>query len=134
MRTIETINKELFEMQNFIESLENSDVKDISILSQILLTLSSKLARSANLVAEASMIASTAKRKAYLNFSETAKAQGLDFSASIVKDFVATQCGEEMRCYEYSNRINAALTHTLEACRSVLSAAKTEFSTLHYQT
>lgn len=121
-------------MQTFIEGLEGSDVKDISILSQILLTLSSKLARSANLVAEAGMIASTAKRKAYLNFSETAKAQGLDFSPMIIKDFILTQCGEELRCYEYSDRINAALTHSMDCCRSILSAAKTEYATLSYQT
>lgn len=134
MRTTQQIEKELYEMQTFIEGLEGSDVKDISILSQILLTLSSKLARSANLVAEAGMIASTAKRKAYLNFSETAKAQGLDFSASIVKDFVATQCGEEMRCESYADRINSSLVHSMDAVRSILSAAKTEFATLSYQT
>lgn len=121
-------------MQNFIEGIENTDVKDISILSQILLTLSSHIARSANLVAEAGMIASTAKRKAYLNFSDVAKAQGLDFSASIVKDFVLTQCGEEMRCYEFADRINSSLVHSLDALRSILSAAKTEWATVHYQT
>lgn len=121
-------------MQQFIEGLDGADTKDITILSGILLTLASKLARSANLVAEGGMIASTAKRKAYLNFSDTAKVQGLDFSPSIIKDFVSTQCGEELRCYEYSNRINAALTHAMDSMRSILSAAKTEFSTLHYQT
>ena len=121
-------------MQNFIEGIEGADTKNITVLSEILLSISGKLARSANLVAEAGMIASTAKRKAYLNFSETAKAQGLDFSASIVKDFVATQCGEELRCESYADRMNACLVHAMDAMRSIISAAKSEYATLHYQT
>lgn len=134
MRSLDQINKELFAMQEFVESLDGSDTKNITVLSEILLSLSGKLARSANLVAEAGMIASTAKRKAYLNFSETAKVNGFDFSASIVKDFVATQISEELQCYEYSQRINAAITHVMDSMRSILSAAKTEYATLSYQT
>lgn len=133
-RTVNEINKELYEFQKFVEGLDGMDVKDITILSEALLSISAKLARSANLVADATMLSAEAKKNAYADYTQMAQSQGLKFSPSIVKDFVATRCGEEMRCLEYADRMNAALTHCLEALRSCLSSAKEEWKTLKFQT
>lgn len=133
MMTTESITKELNEMQDYIAALDYQDLKDMQILSEVLLSLAQKISRSASLVADATYLAAKARKQAYQNFTELSKIQETKFSPMILKDYISAQYAEELRCEVLAERVNRAVTHVADAVRSILSAAKTEFETLKYQ-
>lgn len=134
MNTIESIEKELNGFQDYVAALSYEDIKDMAILNEVLLSLSQKLSRSASLVADATALAAKARKKAYKDYSDLIKLQGYSMAPSILKDYIAAQYPDELHCEVLADRVNRSLTHTMEAVRSILSATKTEFATLRFQT
>lgn len=53
-------------------------------------------------------------------------AQKSSVSASMQKAFVESECAEEMMLYTYAERLNAAITHSLDALRTIVSMRKSE--------
>lgn len=53
-------------------------------------------------------------------------AQKSNVSASMQKAFVESECAEEMMLYTYAERLNAAITHSLDALRTIVSMRKSE--------
>jgi hypothetical protein len=53
-------------------------------------------------------------------------------SPSIIKEWVASKSKDEEYNYELADRTNAAATHQLDLIRSILSALKTEMSSINF--
>lgn len=120
-------------MENYIQDLDKEAMKDIQVLSECIIELAQQLARSASICSDATFLSNTAKKQAYFNYvSSIESQQKYHLSPMLIKDFISSKYAEEAACEIYAERINRALTHTLEGLRSVLSAAKTEFQTLAY--
>lgn len=75
---------------------------------------------SAELVAEAKQLILHRQKPAILNAIKA------DIAASMQKAFVESECAEEMMLYTYAERLNAAITHSLDALRTIVSMRKAE--------
>lgn len=70
-----------------------------------------------------------AKKKAYLGFdlsNEANKAKIDKYGVMVVKDYIASCCGDFEARYQYIDRTNAALDSMCDVLRSVISAIKQE--------
>lgn len=119
MRTKEQILSELETINQFL--LKGIPDSDITAMLQTLSTIVTYLASSASLVAESGLIFNKAKVVAY---NSVAASIGTGKPASIIKDYIGSKCHDEMYCYELAQRLNAALTHGLDSCRTAISAEK----------
>lgn len=91
------------------------------------------LSRSAVLVAEANRLYNDAKVKAYHRLKASSEAQKNYYSPMLAKDYVAASCATEQRAADLAERINKAITHSLEFLRSAMSAEKTQLAYLNQQ-
>lgn len=57
---------------------------------------------------------------------------GYKMSPSAFKDYIAASVSEEDYAFELADRTNAAATHQLDLVRSILSALKTEMSSINF--
>ncbi len=130
---IESITKELETFDQYVQDMNYEEIKDIQVLSETMVKLSGFLARSTSLVADAAELQAEAQKTAYHNYIAMSHEKGLNWAPSVVKDYVSSQFSKELRCATYADRVNRMLTHTLDVLRSILSAAKTELATLHFQ-
>lgn len=112
---------EIISALNSIREALDSDVIDSGIenINNKLL----KLTQLSGLSAE-----TKASARKLLNKKELEVLKSIDKSeqASIKIKLVNSECFEENAILEYSDRLNAALTHSMEALRSVISLYKTE--------
>lgn len=74
------------------------------------------LARSAELVAEAQFIHDKARGAASEKY--------LDVSATVLREVLTRDCAEEARLLKLAERLNATLTHQIDAIRTVVSFEK----------
>jgi hypothetical protein len=51
---------------------------------------------------------------------------GKDYQASVLLKMADGECGMELATYEYSDRLNAAISHQLDYYRTVISLYKSE--------
>lgn len=99
-----------------------SEVQTLSIeqVMNKLNNLTSLSGLSAELVAETKQLILHRQKPAIL------LAQKTGVSASMQKAFVESECAEEMMLYTYAERLNAAITHSLDALRTIVSMRKSE--------
>ena len=53
-------------------------------------------------------------------------------SPSVIKEWIAAKTNDEDYAFELADRTNAAATHQLDLVRSILSALKTEMSSINF--
>lgn len=102
------------ELERQVETSEIESVMDK------LNNLSSLSGLSAEIVAEAKQLILQRQKPAIL------LAQKSNVSASMQKAFVESECADEMMLYTYAERLNAAITHSLDALRTIVSMRKSE--------
>lgn len=73
------------------------------------------------------------KAKAYNDLICSEVANAAYFAPSLAKDFIAAKCSTEQYEYDLCERTSRTLTHTIEALRTCISAAKEEAKTMNYQ-
>jgi hypothetical protein len=131
MRKQSEILQELEVINEYImRGIPDNDIPQMLTTQSILVTY---LASTASLVAEAGKLHNQAKVKAYLALKTSSEANREYYSPSLAKDFIAARCGDEHYAYEYAQRMNSAVTHALDACRTAISAEKALLSNLNYQ-
>lgn len=73
------------------------------------------------------------KSKAYNDLICSEVANAAYFAPSLAKDYISARCSEEQYQYDVCERTSRTLTHTIEALRTCISAAKEEVKTMNYQ-
>jgi hypothetical protein len=122
MRTRQEIISELLTINE--EVLSGVPDADINIMMTKLSILTTYLGSSAALVAEAGYLYNQTKKKAYLTLKTSSEANQQYYSPMLAKDFISSSCGEEFYAYELAQRINSAVVHSIDACRTNISAEK----------
>ena len=130
MRTKEQMNRELVEMNEFLS--KGIPDSDISLMLTTLSTLVTYLASSASLVAESGLYYNQAKYKAFNGLTNAKDANGKAKPASLIKEYIQSKCSNEGFVYEFAQRLNAAITHTIEAVRTAISAEKSLNHSMSY--
>lgn len=128
MRTKKQIIEELAEIHEFL--LKGIPDQDINLMLSVLSTLTTYLASTAGLVAESGVLYNRAKVVAYYALELRFKEVGKKMSPMLAKDFISGQCGDDEYAYEFAQRINSAVTHTIDALRTSVSAEKQLLSNL----
>lgn len=117
MKSIEETKQAL----NFIRGLLDTDVMgaDIDSVSNKLVSLTQVMGLSSEAMASAKKI---------LHQKEISVLQLInpDLPASMQSKKLSAECFEELALYTYSDRLNAAITHTCESLRTVISLYKQE--------
>lgn len=122
MRNQEQILSELTEING--EILSGIPDSDISLMLTKLSTVVTYLASSASLVAESGFLYNQAKKKAYHTLKTSSEANQEYYSPMLAKDYINSCCAAESYLYEFAQRLNSAVTHTLDALRTAISAEK----------
>jgi len=122
MRNREQILNQLNEINEYL--LKGIPDSDISLMLTTLSTLVTYLASSGALVAESGSIYNKRKVKAYQSLAASQSANQDYWSPSQGKEFVGAQCGDDYYVYEFAQRVNSALVHTIDAIRTAISAEK----------
>lgn len=73
------------------------------------------------------------KSKAYNDLICSEVANSAYFAPSLAKDYISAKCSKEQYEYDICERTSRTITHTIEALRTCISAAKEEAKTMHYQ-
>jgi len=73
------------------------------------------------------------KTKAYNDLLCSEVANEKYFAPSLAKDYISARCSKEAYDYSICERTSRTITHTIEALRTCISAAKEEAKTMHYQ-
>lgn len=73
------------------------------------------------------------KTKAYNDLICSAVANETYFAPSLAKDYIASKCSPEQYDYDICERTSRTITHTIEALRTCISAAKEEAKISNYQ-
>lgn len=73
------------------------------------------------------------KTSAYNDLICSEVANAAYFAPSLAKDFIAAKCSKEQYEYDVCERTSRTITHTIEALRTCISAAKEEIRTMNYQ-
>jgi len=121
--SIENIQKELEEIQNFLEVTQSEDVTEAVLRGNVLAVY---MARSGKLLADAKI-----HRDEKLNSEIIARIKELtSLSASSANKFIDTLTKEENHLVTWSDRVNAACSRQLEWCRTVISKGKAELQAL----
>jgi hypothetical protein len=128
-----TITKEqiLEELRHYeAELIDPISTNDLGAMKDKAVTLVGYLARSATLVAEAKRILNAEKKIAYEKLEFRYASTGRDLKPMLAKDYISAKCGEGQYVADMADRMNAALTHTMEMMRSIMSAEKTLLANL----
>lgn len=86
-----------------------------------------------NQMAVAKQILLDRKTKAYNDLIGSEVANEKYFAPSLAKDYISAKCSKEQYEYDICERTSRSITHTLEALRTCISAAKEEIKTMNYQ-
>lgn len=133
MRNRDQIVQELMEINRFV--MCGIPDADLPAMLQTLSTLVTFLAGSAAMVAESGRLYNQAKLKAYNSLGNVKDENGKPKPPSLIKEYIGAMCAEDGYAYELANRVNASVTHALDACRTSISAEKSlAFATNFSQT
>ena len=114
--TIEELTKEVIEAANVAKSTINAG--DVDGLMLQLGEAAEWMARSAVLVAEAVAIRATARAEA------TKKYYAEKIPPSYMREMMDGECVDAEKIFTWTERLNAALTHRVDALRTLISAEK----------
>lgn len=128
------------EVKNISQYLQNVDIRTLSQSPQLLYELSLQCASwkafTGEQMALAKKIWQDAKKKAYEGFvlsNEANQAKVDKYGVMVVKDYIASKCGDHESNYELIERTNNACGNMEDACRTVISALKEEIKSAQFQ-
>lgn len=120
----ENIQKELEEIQNFLEITLSENIEEAVYRGN---DLAVYMARSGKLLADAKL-----HRDEKLNSEVISKIKDLvSLPASSANKFIDTLTKDENHLVNWADRINASCSRQLEWCRTVISKGKAELQALH---
>lgn len=113
--------EETIKALNSIRELVDQDVidSDIEMVKNKMIALTQLIGLSAEANASAKKLLHSKELKVLIGIDKS-------LSPSIQNKMLSAECFEEIALYEYADRLNSALIHSIDALRSVLSLYKTE--------
>lgn len=117
MRTIEETKKAL----NAIRAAVDADIIDVDIDAQ-----KNKMIALTQLIGLSAEAKASAKKILLRKELEVLSGLDKELAPSVMTRRINSECYEEAALLEYSDRLNSALIHCIDAIRSVLSLYKTE--------
>lgn len=117
MRTKEETSQAL----NAIRKAIDADVIDADIVM-----VQNKMLGLTQLIGLSAEAKATAKKLLHIKETQVLYAMDKELSPSVQVRKLNAECFEELALLEYADRLNAALTHSIDALRSVISFRKTE--------
>ena len=127
--TKEEIDKAITMLDELIEHVQYIAINDLNSLDEHTRKLISAYSLSTDTVASAKYLHLQALKKAYSSYENKYTREGKlipTMSVSIIKQIAESKCEEEAARYTKAERLNAALSHSLDAIRSLISKGKTE--------
>lgn len=120
MKTLSEISQSL----NAIRSLLDADVSSAIIedVQTKVIQLTQMTGLSAETMASARKLLDEKELEIFVIKSKEME----KFSPSVQIRFLKTHCKDEAAIYEYADRLNSAITHSLDSLRTVISLYKTE--------
>jgi len=116
----EEITRALNTIRSMIDTdISNCDITDVDKKLKLLTQLT-------GLSAEANASAMKFLRAKELQVFKENVSKG--YQASVLNGLIKSGSGEELALYEYADRLNAALVHTIDGLRTSISLYKTELS------
>lgn len=85
-----------------------------------------------NQMAIAKQVLNIRKEETYNVFVFSAKANGLELSPMLAKDYIASRIHQYQYDYDVSERTSRTITHTIDAVRTAISAIKEEIKAALY--
>lgn len=127
------------EVQRINEVLQKSDATFLATSPQALYELCLSCASWKSYTGEQMAIAKKewqdSKKNAYQTFvisNEANQTKVEKFGVMVVKDYIASICGDKEAAYEFCERTNNACGHMEDAARSVMSSLKEEMKSIAY--
>ncbi len=112
-----------------IRSVIDSDVMDCDIDTKV-----NKLLKLTQLMGLSAETKASAKKLLGLKEQRIFEGMDVDMAPSKAIRFLNAKCAEENAILEYADRLNAAITHSIEGLRSVISLYKQEMQSGLVQT
>lgn len=122
METIETLTKEAQEIQDFLEITMSEDPQEVVFRGNDLVVY---LARSAKMLADAKQIYNRQRKDETMQIIEKFIIDK-KLSAKVQNALIDGLCADIKYLVDWLERINAAITHQIDWCRSVVSKNKEE--------
>lgn len=113
--------KEITQALNLIRKILDEDVIDLDIEMQ-----KNKLLKLTQLIGLSAECNASAKKLLHKKELDILKSLPNEMAAMRMNKTLSAECFEESAILEYSDRINSALIHSIDAIRSVISLYKTE--------
>lgn len=113
--------KETAQALNAIRKAIDADVIDADIVN-----VQNKMLQLTQLIGLSAEAKATAKKLLHIKETQVLYAMDKELSPSVQVRKLNAECFEELALLEYADRLNAALTHNIDALRSVISFRKTE--------
>lgn len=124
--TTEEIDTRIDAADLLLSQAEGMQSNDLNGLSDFLMNLISILSLSTDVVASAKYHYTTIKRARYAAYTEYYKGQGKPLPPSIVKEIAECELADEIHRLSKAERQNAAITHSIDAIRTLISKGKAE--------
>lgn len=121
----------LKEIDNWLQKINPDQMQAITPLIELGAQIAQYIAYTGSEVSKLKRSYQKAKKQAYYTTLERLKKEGKDVAPSLVKDYVGTLVADEEEQLILAERLNAALTHTLDFIRTCISALKTEMQTIN---
>ena len=116
-----------------IQSMIPDELQSIDVLNNLMLRFSTHLAFTGEQMAISKRIWRKELAKTYETFviSSEANASRVErYGKMVVQDYIKSKCGDMESQYEYIERTNKALTHSIDAIRTAISALKEQLKNI----
>jgi len=127
--TYENIKKECDAIQDELETIIPDGINEVIERAKVMAVY---MSRSGYLLGEAKRIARSKKSSEISDMIIKIAKEGC-LSAKAQNALVDTIAADELYLVDRLDRINAACTHTIDLCRSIISKEKAEMTYLHFQ-
>jgi hypothetical protein len=124
--------EEILRILKEIRTTEYSAIQSVDLLLDYGFRLAQYISFTGEAMSEAKQLLHNAKRDGFDRLEDKFKRGSFKLGPMLQKDYVADCAGSESSYYELCERANRACTHTLDLCRTAVSALKVENQVQNY--
>ena len=122
MESYEALCKEAQEIQSYLEITMSDNPQEVIDRGNVLMAY---LARTSQMLADAKRIVNKKRRAEAMQLVKELLADQ-KLSAKVQNAFIDSLCADEQHLVDWIERMNAACTHQMDWCRSIVSKNKAE--------
>ena len=122
MESYEALCKEAKEIQDYLQITMSDNPQEVVERGNVLMAY---LARTASMLADAKLIVNKKRKSEAMQLVKELLADQ-KLSAKVQNAFIDSLCADEQHLVDWIERLNAACTHQMDWCRSIVSKKKAE--------